>query len=291
MQRFYTALRPPEMVFGGLGKSWPASGNAVQRGRAITLQAAPPSKASDGGDAGGGPQRRPVMSKILIVLSAADTWTRADGSQYESGVWAEEFVVMDERFVAAGCEVDIATPGGVRPTIDPHSINPAVVGQENVDHFRAYLDRIADRIAQPLVLGEVQVAGYDAVVIPGGHGPVEDLHKDPDMGRLLAEADRAGKLIAPVCHGQAALLAAKAADGSWLFAGRAMTAFSDEEEVELGTADNAPWLLADTLRKAGARYQKGPNWGPYVVTDGNLLSGQNPASSAPLADAVLAALR
>lgn len=231
------------------------------------------------------------MSKILIVLSAADTWTRADGSKYASGVWAEEFVVMDEMFVAAGATVDIATPGGVAPTIDPHSMNPAVVGQENVDHFRRYLDSIADRLAKPLVLADLKAADYDAIVIPGGHGPVEDLYKDPDMGRILADADRMDKIIAPVCHGQAALLAAKDEKGGWLFAGRRMTSFSDEEEVELGTADNAPWLLADTLRKSGALYEKGPNWGAWVVTDRNLLSGQNPASSAPLAEAVLAALR
>lgn len=230
------------------------------------------------------------MRKILIVLSAAEYWTRADGSQYESGVWAEEFVVMDEKFVAAGHSVDIATPGGIQPRIDPHSMNPAVVGQAEVDHFRIYLDAIADRLAHPLVLAEVETASYDAIVIPGGHGPVEDLYRDADMGRILIEADRAGQIIAPVCHGQAALLAAKDADGNWLFAGRSMTSFSDEEEVELGTADNAPWLLAETLRTSGARYEKGPNWGAYVVADGNLLSGQNPASSAPLADAVLAKL-
>ena len=231
------------------------------------------------------------MTKILIVLSAAAQWTRADGSKYESGVWAEEFVVMDEKFVAAGCAVDIATPGGVSPKIDPHSMSPDVVGQEKVDHFQAYLDAIADRLAKPLVLADVDGRNYDAVVIPGGHGPVEDLYKDKDMGRILIEADQAGILIAPVCHGQAALLAARDTDGNWPFAGRAMTSFSDEEEVELGTADNAPWLLADTLRKAGARYEKGPNWASYVVRDGNLMTGQNPASSEPLADAVLVALR
>ena len=110
------------------------------------------------------------------------------------------------------------------------------------------------------------------------------------MGRVLVDAERARKIIAPVCHGQAALLAAKDEQGNWLFAGRRMTAFSDEEEVELGTADNAPWLLAETLRRSGARYEKGGNWAPFVVQDGNLLSGQNPASTAPLADAVLAAL-
>lgn len=170
-------------------------------------------------------------------------------------------------------------------------MNPDVVGQANVNHFRRYLDAIADRLANPLVLADVDGRHYNAIVIPGGHGPVEDLYKDPDMGRILLEADRAGILITPVCHGQAALLAAHGSDRNWPFAGRAMTSFSDEEEVELGTADNAPWLLAETLRKSGARYEKGPNWGAYVVRDGNLLTGQNPASSAPLAEAVLAALR
>lgn len=230
------------------------------------------------------------MSRILIVLSAASTWTRADGSKYDSGVWAEEFIVMHERFVRAGCDVHVATPGGIAPTIDPHSLNPKVVGADQATHFRAYLDSVASVLAEPLTLARVEMSGYDVVAIPGGHGPVEDLFKDPDMGRVLVDAERARKIIAPVCHGQAALLAAKDDQGNWLFAGRRMTAFSDEEEVELGTADNAPWLLAETLRRSGPRYEKGANWAAFVVQDGNLISGQNPASTAPLADAVLAAL-
>lgn len=230
------------------------------------------------------------MSRILIVLSGAATWTRADGTRYDSGVWAEEFVVMHEKFVHAGCEVDIATPGGVAPTIDPHSLNPKVVGPEHAEHFRKYLDSVAPLLAKPLTLARVEASGYDVIAIPGGHGPVEDLYKDPDMGRILVDAQRLKKIIAPVCHGQAALLAASDEQGNWLFAGRKMTAFSDEEEVELGTADNAPWLLADTLRKRGACYEKGKNWAAHVVKDGNLFSGQNPASTAPLVDAVLAEL-
>ncbi|WP_431263065.1 type 1 glutamine amidotransferase domain-containing protein [Roseateles chitinivorans] len=228
---------------------------------------------------------------VLIVLSAADKWTRADGSKYDSGVWAEEFVVMDEKFRKEGYQVDIATPGGVAPTIDQRSLDATLVGEEPVKHFKHYLADNAARVAHPLALKDVGASRYDAVVIPGGHGPVEDLYKDADMGRLLVEADRTAKIIAPVCHGQAALLAAKDAQGRWPFAGRRMTSFSDEEEREFGTADNAPWLLAATLRKAGAKYEKGPNWGAYVVKDGNLLTGQNPASSAPLADAVIEALR
>jgi putative intracellular protease/amidase len=230
------------------------------------------------------------MSKILIILSAAKTWTRADGSKYESGVWAEEFVVMHEKFARAGCAIDIATPDGISPTVDPHSMNPDVVGRENVDHFRRYLASIAPALEKPLALAAIEASSYDVFIIPGGHGPVEDLYKDPDVGRILTQADRSRKIIAPVCHGQAALLAARDAMGNWLFAGRKLTAFSDQEEIELGTADNAPWLLAETLRNCGAKYEKGPNWGPFVVRDGHLFSGQNPASTAPLADAVLAEL-
>jgi hypothetical protein len=111
-----------------------------------------------------------MMHNILIILSAADTWMRADGSKYPSGVWAEELVVMDERLVAAGCTVDIATPGGVAPTIDPHSMDPAVVGQAQVDHFRANLDGIAARLAHPLVLAEVETARYEPSWSPADTG-------------------------------------------------------------------------------------------------------------------------
>jgi len=229
--------------------------------------------------------------RALIVLSAADKWTRADGTKRDSGVWAEEFIVMDEKLTKAGFQVDLASPGGVAPTIDKLSLDPKMAGGEaNVAHFRSYLATNASRISKPLVLKTVDPSRYDAVIIPGGHGPVEDLYKDADMGRILVSANGSSKVIAAVCHGQGALLSAKDASGRWPFAGKHMTSFSDEEEREFGTADNAPWLLAATLRKNGGLYEKGPNWGPYVVKDGNLLTGQNPASTAPLADAVIAAV-
>jgi putative intracellular protease/amidase len=132
------------------------------------------------------------------------------------------------------------------------------------------------------------MARYDAIVIPGGHGPVEDLYKDMDMGKLLITANRLNKIIGVVCHGQAALLSAVDEKGNWLFKARTMTAFSDEEEVEFGTANNAPWLLASRLRQCGAIYQRGEkNWGAFIVRDGNLIRGQNPASSIPMAEAIV----
>lgn len=231
------------------------------------------------------------MTNVLIVLSAADKWTRADGSIYESGVWAQEFVDLDEAFVRAGFRVDLASPGGVVPTMDKRSLDPATVGEKVAERMRAYLTGNAKRLEHPLVLGEIDTGAYDAIVVPGGHGPVEDLYKDPDMGRVLIEADRDSKLIAAVCHGPAALLAARDGNGRWPFAGRKMTSLSDEEEIEFGTAENAPWLLADTLRKSGAVFEQGPNWRTHVVKDGNLLTGQNPQSSASLAEVVIAALR
>lgn len=231
------------------------------------------------------------MTNILIVLSAADKWTRTDGSIYESGVWAQEFVDLDEAFVRAGFKVDLASPGGVVPTMDKRSLDPKMVGDEVAERMNAYLMENAQRIAHPLVLAQVKTGEYDAIVVPGGHGPVEDLYKDPDMGRVLIEADRDDKIIAAVCHGPAALLAARDENGHWPFAGRKMTSLSDEEEIEFGTAENAPWLLAATLRKQGAVFEQGPNWHAHVVKDSNLLTGQNPQSSAPLAEVVIAALR
>jgi putative intracellular protease/amidase len=224
--------------------------------------------------------------KILIVLSAAKNWTRADGTLYSTGYWAEEFVVMHEKFVAAGYDVDIATPEGKEPTADPKSLDPKVAAK--APEYAAYLKSIAGDLDHPLVLSKADMDNYAAVVVPGGHGPVEDLYKDKNMGRLLFDAQKSDKIIGTVCHGQAALLSAVDSNGNWLFKGRTLTAFSDEEEVEFGTASNAPWLLASTLRKYGANYKRGDkNWGEYIVRDGNMISGQNPASTGPMADAVV----
>jgi putative intracellular protease/amidase len=240
--------------------------------------------------ANGNNSNTPPRKKILIVLSAASEWTRADGSKYPSGYWTEEFVDVHEKFVAAGFDVDIATPGGKKPTADPHSLDPKFAGAR-VDAFKKYLQDLSGEISHPLVLGKINMAKYDAVVIPGGHGPVEDLYKDKDMGHVLFEAEKTNKIIGVVCHGQAALLSAVDEKGNWLFKGTTLTSFSDEEEIEFGTASNAPWLLASRLRQCGANYQRGEkNWEAFVVTDGNVISGQNPASSIPMAEAIIVEL-
>lgn len=229
------------------------------------------------------------MKKILLVLSGADRWTQVDGTTSPSGYWAEEFVEVHERLIKAGFVVDIATPGGVEPTADLRSLDPNIAGPQAA-RYMLYLDSISDVLASPLLLSDVSMAGYAALVVPGGHGPVEDLYKDPDMGRLVYEAADAGALVASVCHGPAALLSANDPSREWPFVGVRMTAFTVDEEVEFGTAPKSAWLLEEELRKLGATFESGPNWKPYIVHDGNLITGQNPASSAIVGDALVAAL-
>lgn len=227
------------------------------------------------------------MSKILFVMTGADHWTLADGTKHPTGFWAEEAVSPYEVFRAAGHEIVVATPGGVVPTVDKGSLAPEVNGgQEGADKVAAALASIAE-IQHPVKLADVRLEDYAAVFYPGGHGPMEDLAVDAVSGRLLIDALDSGKPLGVVCHGPAALLAAARADGTNAFAGFRVAAFTNAEEAQAGFADKAKWLLETRLTEAGAEVQVGEPWAPNVVVDRNLVTGQNPASSAPLADRLL----
>lgn len=231
------------------------------------------------------------MSRILMVVSAADSLELADGTLHPTGVWAEELVVAHKALKASGAAITIASPGGKKSTVDPGSLNPDIVGdEEKVEEFKQYIGEIADELETPNSLGSVNVAEFDAVVLPGGHGPMADLATDAQLGALLVAADQSGKIIAPFCHGPAGLLSATAPDGSFAFAGRELTVFTDEEELAGGTGEKTPWLVATTLAERGAIVKAGPAWSSYVVRDGNLISGQNPQSSEAVAAAVVSAL-
>ncbi|MGW8761104.1 type 1 glutamine amidotransferase domain-containing protein [Streptomyces sp. NPDC055815] len=227
------------------------------------------------------------MSKILFVMTGADHWTLADGTKHPTGFWAEEAVAPYQAFKAAGHEVVVATPGGVVPTVDAGSLAPeANGGQEAADEIASALASI-DEIRKPVKLEDVHLAGYDAVFYPGGHGPMEDLAVNATSGKLLTEALRSGKPLGVVCHGPAALLAATDTDGANAFAGRKVAAFTNAEETLAGLADRAKWLLETRLVEAGVDVQVAEPWAPHVVVDGNLVTGQNPSSSAPLAAELL----
>ncbi|MEU6950437.1 type 1 glutamine amidotransferase domain-containing protein [Streptomyces sp. NPDC046316] len=227
------------------------------------------------------------MSKILFVLTGADHWTLADGTEHPSGFWAEEAVAPYEAFKAAGHEVVVATPGGVVPTVDKGSLAPEFNGgQEGADKVAAALASI-DELQHPISLEDVNPDDYAAVFYPGGHGPMEDLSVDRTSGRILVDVLESGKPLAVVCHGPASMLAATKADGTNAFAGYEITAFTNAEETQAGFADKAKWLLESRLVEAGVEFRSGEPWAPFVVVDRNLVTGQNPASAAPLADELL----
>ena len=232
------------------------------------------------------------MTSVLMVLTGANVWTMKNGTPHPTGFWSEEFVAPHKSFTGAGLDVSVATPGGRAPTVDSLSLDLRFnTGQADVDSQKAYLASQKPQLDKPLALGDVNPADYDVMFVVGGHGPMQDLAVDPDIGSLIgAFLGNPDKVLAAVCHGPASFLSAHDADGNWLFKGRRLTAFSNEEENQSGFAGNAPWLLEDRLRLAGALYQAEAPWTPAAVTDGNLVTGQQNYSAQVTADAVMRVL-
>ncbi|OKI56386.1 type 1 glutamine amidotransferase domain-containing protein [Micromonospora sp. CB01531] len=228
------------------------------------------------------------MTKILMIVTGADRLTLADGASHPTGYWAEELAASHKVFRDAGAEVDIATPGGIAPTVDAISLDSrGGVSDADAATFRDYLASISYDLTNPRAIADVDASAYDAIYIPGGHGPMADLATDSDLGRLLTDADGRGQVIAALCHGPAALLAARRPDGTFTFAGRRLVVFTDEEERQGGLGDTTPWWVETTLRERGATVETGMPWSNTVVVDDNLVTGQNPQSSVATAQRVL----
>jgi len=225
------------------------------------------------------------MTKVLMIVSAADHWTLNDGTLHPTGFWAEELATPYSIFTDAGWDVDVATPGGKAPVVDKASLDESAGDPDTLAAVKAKLDELAPVLAKPLNLADVKAADYDLVFYPGGHGPMEDLAVDETSGRILTERMADNAPVALLCHAPAAVLATENAPGGSPFAGRKMTGFSNDEERAAGLADKAPWLLESRLVALGAEYDKAPEpWASHVIVDGNLYTGQNPSSSKELAE-------
>jgi putative intracellular protease/amidase len=232
------------------------------------------------------------VTKVLMVLTGAREWSLKDGSKHAGGVWSPEFVHPHDRFTKAGYDVVVATLGGASAPIDPASLSLGL--QENdqaaVDFQRDYLSRpeIEAALARPARLEQLNPEEFDVIFIPGGFGVFEDLAANPVVGRIVAKLHREdGKIVGALCSGVSALLGAQADDGSWPFAGKRMTGFPTSEMTDFGVAPGAPWLPEVRLIKAGARYVQGRKHADLVVVDGNLITGQNGASSKQTAEAIV----
>ncbi|MCG7255373.1 type 1 glutamine amidotransferase domain-containing protein [Corynebacterium hadale] len=224
------------------------------------------------------------MTKVLMIVSAAEHWTLNDGTLHPTGFWAEELVTPYAIFTDAGWDVDVATPGGVAPTVDKVSLDDSAGDAETLAAVKTKLEALEPVLAKPLDLDDITAESYDLVFYPGGHGPMENLAVNETSARILSERMADNTPLALLCHAPAAVLATENAQGGSPFSGRTMTGFSNDEERAAGLADKAPWLLEDRLVALGAEYTKAPEAGaPYVTVDGNLYTGQNPSSSHELA--------
>ncbi|MCX5442818.1 MULTISPECIES: type 1 glutamine amidotransferase domain-containing protein [unclassified Streptomyces] len=229
------------------------------------------------------------MAKLLFVMTGTPYWTLKDGTRHATGYWAEEFAAPYKALTEAGHQVVVATPDGVVPTVDMMSLRPEMAGGAQTALDLEEIIRSAEVMRRPIHLADARLEDYDAVYLPGGHGPMEDLCVDADAGRLLTAALASGKPLAIVCHAPAAMLATRI-HGVSPFAGYRVTAFTNEEENAVGLGPKARWLLEDELVDLGVDFTKGEMWKPYTVVDRTLFTGQNPASAAVLAERLLKVL-
>lgn len=224
--------------------------------------------------------------KILMVLTSHDKLGTTDK---KTGFWLEEFAAPYYAFKDAGVEITLASPLGGQPPLDPKSDDPS----SQTEATRRFKGDPASQavLASTLKLTDVAAGDFDAVFFPGGHGPLWDLAEDPVSIALIETMLRAGKPVAAVCHAPGLLRHPRTTTGAPVVQGKAVTGFANSEEEAAGLTQVVPFLVEDSLRQNGGLYSKAADWQPHVVTDGLLITGQNPASSEPAAVALLAVLR
>jgi putative intracellular protease/amidase len=224
--------------------------------------------------------------ELLIVLTSHD---QLGNTGEKTGFWLEELAAPYYVFKDAGVQLTLASVKGGQPPLDPKSSDPA----SQTDATRRFEADAPARaaLAATRKLADVSIDEFDAVFYPGGHGPLWDLAQDAHSIALIERAIAAGKPVAAVCHAPGVLRHAKATDGKPLVQGKAVTGFSNTEEQAIGLTEVVPFLVEDMLKANGGRYSKADDWQPHVAIDGLLITGQNPASSEPVAHALLEQLK
>lgn len=224
--------------------------------------------------------------KILMVLTSHD---QLGDTGKKTGFWLEEFAAPYYALKDAGAEIVLASPKGGQPPLDPKSDEPDAQ-TEATHRFKA--DEAAQKaLASTVTLSSVKAEDFDAVFYPGGHGPLWDLAEDKASIGLIEAFAKADKPVGAVCHAPGVFRHVKAPDGEFLVKGRKVTGFTNSEEEAVGLTDVVPFLVEDMLQANGGHYSKGADWASHVVTDGKLVTGQNPGSSEDAAEALLALLK
>lgn len=216
--------------------------------------------------------------KVLMVLTSHD---ELGNTGRKTGFWLEEFAAPYYAFKDAGAQVVLASPKGGQPPLDPKSNEPAF--QTDATHRFEADDAAQSQLAATLRLDSVTQADFDTVFYPGGHGPLWDLAEDAHSIALIESFLAADKPVALVCHAPGVLRHVKTPDGKPLVEGKKVTGFTNTEEAAVELTDIVPFLVEDELKAKGAIFSRGDDWGSYIVSDGLLITGQNPASSAEAA--------
>lgn len=223
-----------------------------------------------------------MTQKILMVLTSHD---QLGNTGKKTGFWLEEFAAPYYAFIDAGAQVVLASPAGGQPPLDPKSDLPEFQ-TELTQRFKD--DPAAQQVlANTIKLDSINPADFDSVFYPGGHGPLWDLAESTTSIKLIETFERAGKPVGFVCHAPGVLRHVKAVTGAPLVKGRRVTGFTNTEEDAVELSDVVPFLIEDEFNAMGGLYEKGPDWQPYIVVDGHLVTGQNPASSEGVALAML----
>lgn len=223
--------------------------------------------------------------KILMILTSHD---QLGDTGKKTGFWLEEFAAPYYVLKDAGHDITLASPAGGQPPLDPKSDEPDAQTAAT-ERFKQDAEAQA-QLASTLKLADIDVAGFDGVFYPGGHGPLWDLAESATSKTLIETALASGKPVALVCHAPAVLKSVTDPDGAPIVKGRKVTGFTNAEEDAVGLTDIVPFLLEDALREQGAEFSNVSPFEPHVVTDGLLITGQNPPSSEPTAHALLDAL-
>ncbi|WP_194722905.1 type 1 glutamine amidotransferase domain-containing protein [Noviherbaspirillum malthae] len=223
---------------------------------------------------------------ILMVLTSHD---QLGNTGKKTGFWLEEFAAPYYVFKDAGARITLASPKGGQPPLDPKSDEPDAQTAAT-ERFRK--DSEAQQaLANTVLLSSVSHEEFDAVFYPGGHGPLWDLSEDQDSLTMIQSMHAAGKPVAAVCHAPGVFRHAKLHNGRPLVEGKKVTGFTNSEEEAVQLTKVVPFLVEDSLKKSGGDFSRGPDWASYVLVDGTLVTGQNPASSEAAAHEVIKLLK
>lgn len=220
-----------------------------------------------------------VQTVLFIVTNTSEIGPHKRKTGFFFTEVAHPFEVLDK----AGIAVEFATLLGGKPPEDAYDA-------KDPEQLAFHESKAYRRMAHSRKLTEVDVLDYDAIFIPGGLGPMVDIARNPDVQRAVQRAWNGGSIVAAVCHGPCSLLGVKLEDGTPLVKGRRLTSFSNAEEDGYAS-DDVPFRLETALVAEGAKYESTGVWQERVVVDGRLMTGQNPASAAPLAQALVEVLR